>query len=188
MLSAIIATRESERALVPTLAALVPGVVSGLLTNVLVADGGSRDATHEVADVAGCRFISSPAALGERLKQAAASTSAPWLLFLRAGTVPEPAWVTAAGRFIDDSRSNNRAAVFRARATTSAWPSFADAIALLRALAGGAPSANQGLLIARSHYDSLGGHHAQADAEADLLARIGRRHIAVLAAAAAAPK
>ena len=60
MLSAIIATHESERALVPTLAALVPGAMAGLVREVIVADGGSRDATAEVADVAGCRFMVRP--------------------------------------------------------------------------------------------------------------------------------
>ena len=53
MLSVIIATHESERALVPTLAALVPGAAAGLLAEVVVADAGSRDATAEVADIAG---------------------------------------------------------------------------------------------------------------------------------------
>src|SRR5665647_605094 len=90
MLSAIIAAYESERTLVPTLAALVPGATSGLLGDVIVADGGSTDSTSEVADIAGCRFVSSTAPLGVRLKAAAASTRTPWLMFLRAGTVPEP--------------------------------------------------------------------------------------------------
>ena len=56
MLSVIIATLDSERALVPTLAALVPGAMAGLVSEVLVADGGSRDETAVVADVAGCNF------------------------------------------------------------------------------------------------------------------------------------
>ena len=50
MLSAIIATRNSERSLVPTLSALVPAAASGLLAEVIVADAGSEDATAEVAD------------------------------------------------------------------------------------------------------------------------------------------
>jgi len=99
MLSVIIATHESERALVPTLAALVPGATAGLLGEVIVADGGSRDATAEVADVAGCRFMASGEPLGARLKAAAATTRTPWLMFLRAGCVPEPGWVEAADRF-----------------------------------------------------------------------------------------
>ena len=56
MLSVIIATRDSERALVPTLAALVSGATAGLVSEVLVVDGGSRDDTAKVADVAGCNF------------------------------------------------------------------------------------------------------------------------------------
>ena len=71
MLSAIIATHESERTLVPTLAALVPGVTAGLLAEVVVADAGSPDATAEVADIAGCRFMTSSEPLGVRLKAAA---------------------------------------------------------------------------------------------------------------------
>jgi len=95
MLSVIIATLESERALVQTLAALVPGATAGLLGEVIVADAGSKDATAEVADIAGCRFVSSTDVLGARLKAAAVSTRTPWLMFLRAGTVPEPGWLTA---------------------------------------------------------------------------------------------
>ena len=41
----------------PTLAALVPGATAGLITEVLIADGGSHDDTAAVADVAGCNFL-----------------------------------------------------------------------------------------------------------------------------------
>ena len=57
MFSIIIATHDSERALVPTLAALVPGATAGIVREVIVADGGSRDETEQVADIAGCRFL-----------------------------------------------------------------------------------------------------------------------------------
>src|SRR3989304_398637 len=97
MFSVIIATHESERTLVPTLAARVPGATAGLLGEVIVADAGSRDATAEIADIAGCRIISSNAPLGTRLKAAAGSTRTPWLLFLRAGCVPAPGWMPAGG-------------------------------------------------------------------------------------------
>src|SRR4051794_18117679 len=86
MISAIIATHESERMLVLTLSALVPAVAAGLLRDVVVAaaDTGSRDTSAEVAELAGCRFISSDEPLGARLKAAAAQTRSPWLMFLRA--------------------------------------------------------------------------------------------------------
>ena len=184
MLSAIIATHESERSLVPTLAALVPGATAGLLGEVIVADGGSRDATAEGADVAGCRFISSSAPLGVRLKAAAASTRTPWLLFLRAGCVPEPGWIAAADNFMQATEmldGATRAAVFRPPAAADLLrPGLSEVIALLRVALGGGARPEQGLLIARRFYDALGGHPAGDDAEATLLRRLGRRRIAML--------
>ncbi|HZQ14529.1 MAG TPA: glycosyltransferase [Pseudolabrys sp.] len=187
MLSAIIATHESERALVPTLAALVPAVTTGLLREVIVADAASSDATAEVADIAGCRFISSREPLGVRLKAAAGAARAPWLLFLRAGTVPGPGWTAVAERFIQDSNlaDRPRAAVFRsAGAADLMRPGLAEILAMLRVALGGGPRPEQGLLIARRLYDALGGHAGVDDAETALLRKLGRRRIAVLAAGA----
>src|SRR5215213_8672465 len=86
--SIVIATCDSERALVATLAALFPGVMAGIVREVIVADGGSRDETEQVADIAGCRFLTSSEPLGNRLKGAAASARGTWLMFLPAGVVP----------------------------------------------------------------------------------------------------
>jgi glycosyltransferase involved in cell wall biosynthesis len=189
MLSAIIATHESERALVPTLAALVPGAAAGLLAEVVIADAGSRDATAEVADIAGCRLISSTEPLGTRLKAAAASTRSPWLIFLRAGAVPQTGWIDAADRFMqatDLLEDAARAAVFRPPgATDYLRPSLAEIVTLLRTALGGGPGPEQGLLIARRFYEAIGGHSASADAETALLRRLGRRRTAMLATAVA---
>ena len=116
MLSAIISTQNSERGLVPTLSALVPAAAAGLLAEVVVADGGSRDATAEVADIAGCRFTSSTEAVGIRLKAAAASVRSPWIMFLRAGAVPQPGWIDAAEHFIQTAglpEGDGQAGMFR---------------------------------------------------------------------------
>jgi hypothetical protein len=188
MLSAIIATAESERVLVPTLAALVPGAVAGLLTEVVVADADSRDATAEIADIAGCRLLVSAEPLGRRLKAAAATTSTPWLMFLRAGCVPEPGWIGAADRFIaaaDQLDGARRAAVFRPPGVADLLrPGLGEIVDLLRVTFGGARP-EQGLLIARRFYEALDGHPAGEDAEAVLLRRLGRRRIAMLSAGAA---
>ena len=186
MLSAIISTHESERALVSTLAALVPGATAGFLGEVVVADAGSRDATAEVADVAGCRFMLLSGPLGARLKAAAVSTHAPWLMFLRAGCVPEPGWVGAAEYFIGSVGGGaTYAAVFRPSGVGDLLrPGLSELVALLRVAFGGGARPEHGLLIARRFYDQLGGHSDGADAEADLLRRIGRRRITMLATAA----
>jgi glycosyltransferase involved in cell wall biosynthesis len=189
MLSAFIATDESERSLVPTLAALVPAMTTGLLREVVVVDGGSRDATAEVAEIAGCRFISSAEPLGARLTAAAAAAKSPWLMFLRAGCVPEPGWAASAEAFIQsaDRAERPRAAVFRPPGAADLLrPGLAELLALLRVALGGGPRPEQGLLIARRVYEALGGHGASADAEAALLRKLGRRRIAMLDRAASA--
>ena len=163
MLSAIIPTRESERSLVPTLNALFPAVMSGLLAEVIVSDAGSRDATREVADIAGCQFRSSDAPLGARLKDAAETSRGSWPLFLPAGSAPDVNWVDAAQNFI--ARGDDRAATFAARSE--------GLFGVLRALLGGRKP-EHGLLIARRTYDELGGHDAGEDADRTLLRKIGR--------------
>lgn len=192
MLSAIIATHESERSLVPTLAALVPGAAAGLVAEVVIADAGSRDATAEVADIAGCRFMASSAPIGARLRAAAASTRTPWLLFLQAGTVPQPGWIEAADRFIQATElleGAERAAVFRPPGVTDLMrPGFAEIVSLLRVAFGGGPRPEQGLLIAKRFYEDIGGHQEGADAEIALLRRLGRRRIAMLTPSATQPR
>jgi glycosyltransferase involved in cell wall biosynthesis len=191
MLSAIIATHESERSLVPTLAALVPGAAAGLIAEVVVADANSSDATAEVADIAGCRFMASSDPVGARLRAAASSTRTPWLLFLRAGTVPQPGWIEATDRFIQATElleGAGRAAVFRPPGAADLMrPGFAELVSLLRVALGGGPRPDQGLLIAKRFYETIGGHQKGADAESALLRRLGRRRIAMLTSAATQP-
>ena len=100
MLSVIIATHDSERALVHTLAALVPGATAGVVREVIVADGGSRDETEQVADIAGCVFLSSGQSLGARLKAAAERARGEWLMFLMPGVVPGPTWIEETAAFV----------------------------------------------------------------------------------------
>src|SRR5260370_16603777 len=82
MLSVIITTFNSERMLVPTLAMLISGAMSGVVREVTIVDGGSTDATLLVADAAGCEVAVSSAPLGTRLSAAAAAARSPWPMFL----------------------------------------------------------------------------------------------------------
>ena len=184
MLSVIIPTRNSERALVSTLAALVPGATAGLITEVLIADGGSQDDTAAVADVAGCNFLVVEGLLAGRLKAAAAAARAPWLMFLPPGTVLDAPWTDEVGRFLQRER-RAQAAVFRRGGAQSPLRQF---LVLIAATLGAAPRPEQGLLIAKAFYDAVGGHSERAgDPEHDLLRRVGRRRIAALATQAFGP-
>src|SRR6266446_5555370 len=186
MLSVIIATDESERLLVPTLAALVQGAMASILQEVLVADAGSHDSTAKIADAAGCRFLVTPAPLGARLKAAAALARAPWLLFLKPGVVPDLTWIDDTSRFMRETElgrnADTKAAVFRPiSAAGSRRAIMAEALTLMAAALGARPRADQGLLISAKFYAHLGGHRPDGtDPESDLLRRLGRRRIVML--------
>ena len=179
MLSIIVPTLDSERPLARTLAALVPGAIDGLISEAIVADAGSSDATAIVADAAGCTFIAVEGRPGRRMRMAVTKARAPFLLFMRPGIVVDANWVGEARRFVERSSAAPCAAVFRrgtsGRATLrEVWALVADALGAL-------PGPDQGLIIPREFYDALGGHAEHAtDPEADLICRIGRRRLTTL--------
>jgi len=178
MLTVIIATDESERALVSTLAALVPGATAGAIREVIVADKGSRDQTAEVADVAGCRIVVAPVPLAGRLRAAAAVARAEWLMFLRPGTAPDATWIPETMRFVEQAELSGDP-VGRVAVLGRPRRNGAGGFHRLRNLLRG-PRPEQGLVIAKRLYDSLGGHRDGTDPERDLLRRLGRRRIVVL--------
>jgi glycosyltransferase involved in cell wall biosynthesis len=188
MLSVVIATHDSERALVPTLAALVPGAVAGVVREVIIADAGSRDATVQIADGAGCRVLTTAGTRGAQFKTAADAARSPWLLFLPPGSVPDATWIDETKRFVEEATfrgcAGSYAAAFR-RAPSTFRPTLIEALVLLGAALGAKPHASQGLLISKTLYDRLGGHRRDGDApERDLIRRLGRRRIVLLRAGA----
>ncbi len=185
MLSVIIPTFNNERALVPTLAMLVPGAMNGMVREVIIADGMSTDATLEVADVAGCTVSGSAASLAQRLNAAATAARSPWLMFLRPGIVLDATWLDETLRFIEESSACGDigvAAVYRKTVSArTAYPVLIEALSLLKFGLFGRADPNQGLVIGHALYDAVGGHRvAAADPESDLLVRLGRRRILML--------
>jgi hypothetical protein len=188
VLSVVIATHDSERPLLPTLAALVPGAAAGTVREVIVADAGSRDATAEIADVAGCHLLLSDRPRGARLKEAAATARSGWLLFLMPGVIPDVTWIDETRRFAENGDllglAPRQAAVFRPGSGLST-SLLAEACGLLRRAVGARPLPQQGLLIAKRLYDELGGHDEQSsEPERDLYRRLGRKRIVLLRSSA----
>lgn len=184
MLSVIIPTDESERSLVRTLGCLVSGATGGLVREVILADAGSRDETSGVGDVAGCRFMVVKGPLGARLKAAADAARSDWLFFLRPGTVLDNGWVGEAIRFIE-SAETSQAAVFRRAPRLDAQSSALREIGALVRAGFNYPKPEQGLIVFKRHYVSLGGHSADAaKPESELLHRLGRSRIVRLRSAA----
>lgn len=182
MLSVVIPTNESERALVRTLACLVPGATEGLISEVILADAGSSDETAAVGDVAGCRFMQMPGPLGARLNAAAASARAQWLMFLRPGVVLDSGWLREAEDFLAGLASDGmQAATFRPAASGARRSMLGDALALVLAALFRRLDPDRGLIVHKRLYTQLGGHRAEADdPERDFLRRIGHARIAVL--------
>jgi hypothetical protein len=59
-----------------------------------------------------------------------------------------------------------------------------EAFSLMRAALGARPRPDQGLVIAKEHYERIGGHRDDApDPETDLMRRLGRRIVMLRSAA-----
>jgi rSAM/selenodomain-associated transferase 2 len=179
MLSLVIPTLDAADELGHTLVALAPELADG---EIVVADGGSRDATISVAKTAGARVIAAPRGRGPQFGAGAAAARGEWLLFLHADTRPAPGWRAVAARFMADPANAQRAAAFRF-ALDDADP---RARRIERGVAWrgrtlGLPYGDQGLLIARDFYASLGGYPAIPLMEdVALVRRIGRRRLVIL--------
>lgn len=186
MLSVVIPTLNSADTLTATLAALVPGSLSGLVREVVISDGGSDDATAAIADDAGAVWVpSSGANRGAQLRSGAEAARAPWLLFLHADTVLEPGWHHVVHAHISLNNVQNEplpAATFQFRLDDQGVaPRTVEAAVWLRTKAFKLPYGDQGLLISRTLYDEIGGYrpvHLMEDV--DLVRRIGRRRLTAL--------
>ena len=176
MLSVIIPTEGEEQPAVATLAALVPGAAAGVVREVLLVDRAASGTIERVADVAGCRFLAFKGTRAAALAAGARQARAPWLMFLHAGAVLDSGWIEETAQFVErvSAGGKPRAGIFRYARSPYADPRLSDGIKYLARMIAG-PSAEQGLLIARDHYDRLGGYAPDSRrSEARLLRQLGR--------------
>jgi len=182
MISVIIPTLNDAERLPHTLPALVYGVADGLIKQVIISDGGSKDATLEIAEAAGCDIVSGPAGRGKQLRAGAAASKGGWLLFLHAGTELSEGWRQDVARFVSGRRARMHAAAFqlafdddsKEAAKTLFW-------SRLRANWLKLPYGDQGLLISRLLYEGLGGYRdIDQHEDVDFIQRIGRKRLVVL--------
>jgi rSAM/selenodomain-associated transferase 2 len=166
-IAVVIPALNEAAALPATLAAL------GEAAEVVVADGGSSDATVRIAQEAGATVI---VARGRAAQQnaGAAATTAPILLFLHADTRLPAGWADEVRRLLADE--SVALAAFRL--------SIEDATPAERLIAAGAnwrsrtlgvPYGDQALALRRATFDALGGFPDQPIMEDWALARAARR-------------
>ena len=181
MLSIVVPTLDAAAGLDRTLRAATPGA-----DELIVADGGSTDATAAIAARWNAKLITAPLGRGAQLAAGAMAASGDWLLFLHADTVLAADWIAAARHFMAVPANALRAATFRFALDDQASKARRlEAMVAWRCKVLGLPYGDQGLLISRALYDKIGGYRPLPLMEdVDLVRRIGRRNLVMLDAAA----
>ena len=177
-LDVVVPTLNAAPSLARTLAAV------GDAATITVCDGGSHDDTVAIARRNGATVVTAPSGRGGQLAKGAAAGSAPWLLFLHADSVPGAGWHEAARAFMSSPAGSWEAGYFRLRFDShDPRARRVERLVAWRCRFLGLPYGDQGLLIARSLYDRLGGFRPLPLMEdVDLVRRIGRRNLVALEA------
>lgn len=176
-LSVVIPALNEAATLPATLAALgdMPG-------EVVLADGGSTDATIAVATAHGARVVAAPRGRGVQLAAGVAAAGGDWLLLLHADTRLASGWAEAARAFMAEGA--DRAGYF-GFSLDSADPRARrlERMVAWRCRRFSLPYGDQGLLIARSLLDSVGGIGTSPLMEdVNLVRRLGRHRLTALPA------
>lgn len=163
----------------------MPVTIAPLLAGpeeILVVDGGSVDKTVEIASAAGVRVIKAERGRGLQLKTGGEAAIGQWLLFLHADTRLSSNWRESVYEFLSDKGNTARGAVFRlALDDIAPQARRIERLAAWRSRVLGLPYGDQGLLISREFYFSLGGYREMPLMEdVDIVRRIGRKNLTFL--------
>src|ERR1700735_5671904 len=100
MISVVIPTLDSERQLPRCFDSLITAAVRGVVREVIVVDGGSSDATLEIADAAGAHIVETKRGRGYQMAAGAETARGDWILFLHPETALEPGWEVEVESFL----------------------------------------------------------------------------------------
>jgi rSAM/selenodomain-associated transferase 2 len=152
-ISVVMPVLDAADTLPRTLAALTDAEAIG---EIIVVDGGSRDASAAIARASGACVIAAPRGRGSQLAAGAAAARGDWLLFVHADCRPLPGWQEAVRRFT--TNSPDRAGYF-ALALDDDAPAArrVERLAAWRCRVLALPYGDQGLLIGRALYTAVGG-------------------------------
>jgi rSAM/selenodomain-associated transferase 2 len=152
---------------------------SGIVAEIVVVDGGSRDPTVGLARAGGAKVIAAPRGRGVQLAAGAAAAAGDWLLFVHADCRLAPGWEAAVRSFIGASGADGRAGYF-ALCLDDPAPAARrlERLAAWRCRVLGLPYGDQGLLVSRALYDAVGGFAPIPLMEdVDLARRLGRARL-----------
>ena len=183
MLSIIMPTLNAQTGLQSSLLPLIPGVVDGLVKELIIVDGGSDDATLMIAQEAGATLITAQPGRGHQLAAGGKIAKSDWMLFLHADTVLDDGWIEEVNRFIARPQAETgSAAVFRFALDDNRWRArLLEMVVALRNRLFALPYGDQGLLISRQLYEEIGGFRKIALMEdVDIIGRLGRGRLEYL--------
>jgi len=152
----------------------------------IVVDGGSDDDTRARAEAAGATVATAPRGRGNQLAAGARLATGRWLLFLHADTTLAASWVSAVSAFMCAEANAAKAGYFTLALDDPAPAARRiETLANWRARTLGLPYGDQGLLMSRVTYDSLGGYRELPIMEdVDIVRRIGKARLIELPATA----
>ena len=158
--------------------------VKGCVDDLVVSDGRSSDHTAAYAKQSGATVVVGERGRGQQLRRGAEIATGDWLLFLHADTVLEEGWIDEARQFI--AENGEKSAVFSfALDDPNPWARMIEKGVALRCRLLALPYGDQGLLISRALYDSIGGYKPISLFEdVDIIRRLGRRRLVRLNSAA----
>ncbi|MEP1443285.1 MAG: TIGR04283 family arsenosugar biosynthesis glycosyltransferase [Hyphomicrobiales bacterium] len=148
------------------------------IRNIIVSDGGSSDATRDIAKTHGASVIQKAKGRGAQLKAGSEAATTDWLLFLHADTFLDQQALDAVFQFINAFENQQRAAYFRFKLDDdSPQATKLEEIVAWRCRKHALPYGDQGLLIRRDFLNALGGYKAIPIMEdVELVRRITKSH------------
>ena len=154
-ITVIIPTLDAADRLPAALTALMEGLEAGLIRELIVSDGGSRDATGAVAQAWGARMIEGAPSRGGQLRRACAEARGDWFLILHADSILQPGWSQVVEAHLGQP---DKAGWFRLRfdrpgvraGLVAGWANLRSRLGL--------PYGDQGLLISAALYARSGGY------------------------------
>ena len=172
-LSVVIPTLNAQQVLPSTLENLMEGVFAGVIGDLVIVDGGSTDATINIAKEVGATFLATKPSRGGQIFAGISACKCDWVLILHADSRLSQGWAELIPAAPDPERAYYFQLQFDAIGFAAWWVAkWANLRSKIFAL----PYGDQGILIHKSLLASVGGYPTASLMEDVILARkLGRR-------------
>ena len=172
-LSVVIPTLNAQQVLPSTLESLMEGVFAGVIGDLVIVDGGSNDATINMAKEVGATFLETKPSRGGQIFAGVSECKCDWVLILHADSRLSQGWAELIPAAPDPERAYYFKLQFDAVGFAAGWVAkWANLRSKIFAL----PYGDQGILIHKNLLTSIGDYPTEPLMEDVILARtLGRR-------------